>query len=111
MNRVFQIGNIAKDPEHRVTPNGKSVCTFSLAVRRRNKDEADFFNVVVWGATADACKQYVHKGSKVGIIGSLQSRMYEKDGQKRYITEIVADEVEFLDKKPKDAPVNEDIPF
>lgn len=104
MNKVFLIGNLTRDPDLSTTNNGVSLCRFSIAVNRRFKSangeaETDFFNIVAWRATADLCGQYLHKGSKVGIVGSLQTRTYEQDGVKKYATDIVADEVEFLTPK------------
>ena len=105
MNRVILVGNLTKDPELRATASGISVCTFTVAVNRRvSRDaqaqgarDADFFNIVVWRNQADNCAKYLAKGRKVGIVGSLQNRSYDaRDGTKRYITEVVADEVEFL---------------
>lgn len=103
MNKIFLIGRLTKEPDTRSTTNGVAVCTFTLAVDRKFKDangnkEADFLSIVTWRKTAELCTQYLRKGSQVAVIGSLQVRTYEKDGQKRYITEIVADEVEFLSK-------------
>lgn len=102
MNNVMMIGNLTRDPDKRMTGGGVSVCTFSIAVQRRvaNADgerEADFFNVVAWRGLADSCGKYLTKGKKVGVHGALQNRTYDdKDGNKRYITEIIAEEVEFL---------------
>lgn len=102
MNKFFCTGNLTKAPELRQTPNGKSVATFSLAVKRDYGEETDFFNIVVWGVQAENCHKYLDKGSKVGIVGQLQNRSYEaKDGSKRTITEINASEVEFLTFKEK----------
>ena len=105
MNRVYLIGNLTRDPELASTTSGVSVCRFSLAVQRRfsnaeGEREADFFNVVVWRAQGENCHKYLKKGSKCAVIGSLQNRSYDaNDGTKRNITEIVADEVEFLTTK------------
>jgi len=98
MNQAHLIGRLTRDPEHRQTPNGVSVCTFSIAVTRRfNRDEADFINIVTWRGLADNCGKYLAKGRQVGVTGRIQSRSYEgNDGKRRYVTEIVADEVEFL---------------
>lgn len=101
MNCVVMVGRLTRDPELRfVAGSGKAVATFSIAVDRRFSKEkvADFFNVVVWGKTAETAANYLAKGRKVAIQGSLQSRSYEdKTGQKRYVTEIVAENVEFLE--------------
>ncbi len=105
MNKVILIGNLTKDPELVTTNNGISLCRFGLAVQRRfsssdGEREVDFFNIVVWRAAAENCYKYLKKGSKVGISGSIQTRSYEAgDGTKRYATDIVAEEVEFLTSK------------
>ena len=103
-NKVFLIGNLTRKPELSSTPNGVSVCKFSIAVSREysNADgerETDYFNIVTWRGLADNCAKFLDKGRKVSVIGSLQNRSYEdKDGVKRTVTEIVASEVEFLSK-------------
>lgn len=104
MNKVFLIGNLSKDPELRTTNSGKSVCTFSIAVnRRKDKDgnsTADFFSIVAWRQLAELCGKYLAKGRKVSVVGELQNRSYEaNDGTKRHVTEIVANEIEFLTPK------------
>ncbi len=105
MNRAMLIGRLTKDPELRATASGIAVCTFTIAVDRRfaNRDsqtrEADFIPVVVWRAQAENCAKYLHKGSQAAISGSIQTRSYDApDGSKRYITEVVADEVQFLSR-------------
>lgn len=100
MNKVFIVGRLTKEPEHRTTPSGVSVTTFSVAVTRRmNRDEADFLNVVAWRGLADTCAKYLVKGQQVAVAGELRTRSYEaKDGSRRYVTEIQADDVEFLAK-------------
>lgn len=106
MNKIFEIGRLTKDPELRFTPGeGKAVCNFSIAVDDGWGDnkKAYFFNVVVWGKSAEAVASFTHKGSKVAVIGKLTTRDYEaNDGTKRYVTEILADQyggIEFLDSK------------
>lgn len=124
MNKVILIGNLTKDPELTKTPTDVSVCRFSIAVTRRwGNNEPDFFNIVAWRAQADNCSKYLRKGSKVAISGSIQTRTYDaNDGTKRYVTEIIADEVQFLSTKGSseesdDAligemkPVDDTIPF
>lgn len=104
MNRVVLIGRLGKDPELRFTASGKAVCQFSLAVNRpfSKEKEVDFFNIVVWGKVAENCAKYLGKGRMVGLEGRLQARSYDaQDGQKRYITEVVAENVEFLEFKDK----------
>ncbi len=102
MNKVYLIGNLTKDPELSQTNSGISVCRFTLAISRRfqNADgerETDFLNIVVWRGQADNCHKFLKKGSKCAVSGSIQSRSYDaQDGTKRYVTEIVADEVEFI---------------
>ena len=102
MNKVFLIGNLTRDPEATVTPSGVSLCRFSLAVSRRYASsdgtrETDYFNIVVWRAQADNCAKFLKKGSKAAVIGSIQTRTYDKqDGTKGYATDIVAEEVQFL---------------
>ena len=102
MNKVILIGNLTKDPELSETPNGTSVCKFDLAINRDYEKadgsrDADFFHITVWRGRAEVCGKYLAKGKKVCIVGSLYNRSYEdKDGVKRYVTDVVADEVEFL---------------
>ena len=101
MNRVILIGNLTKDPELSKTNNDLSVCKFTVAVSRSyGKQETDFFTVIAWRTQADNCARFLKKGSKVAISGSIQNRSYDAgDGTKRYVTEIVADEVQFLTTK------------
>ena len=100
MNTAFIIGNLTKEPEAKTTPNGVSVATFTVAVARRfDREKTDFFNVVTWRGLADNCARYLVKGQKVAVTGELQTRSYDgKDGVKRYVTELIADNVEFLSK-------------
>lgn len=104
MNKVILVGNLTRDPELVTTNNGISLCRFTLAVQRRfsndGEREADFINIVVWRGQADNCYKYLKKGSKAGVVGSIQTRSYDgNDGTKRYATEVVAEEVEFLSNK------------
>lgn len=102
MNKVILLGNLTKDPEHDTTPSGAAYCRFTLAVNRRFADangnrQADFISVIAWRQLADACARYLTKGRKVCVVGQLQSRSYDaRDGSKRYVTEVIAEEVEFL---------------
>ena len=100
MNKVILIGNLTRDPELSETPSGVAVCKFSIAVNKSTSDgerTADYFNIVTWRGQAENCGKYLAKGRKVAIVGTLQNRSYEdKDGNKRTVTEIVANEVEFL---------------
>lgn len=117
MNKVVLIGRLTRDPELRFTPgSGTAVTTFTLAVDRnfKNKDgqkEADFINIVAWNKLAEIIANYAVKGRLVAVSGRIQTRTYEgNDGQKRYITEVVADDFQFLEKKeggpsgPRNAP-------
>lgn len=105
MNKVVLIGRLTKNPELRFTPGtGLAVSTFTIAVDRKGKkegkQEADFIPIVVWGKQGEAAANNLSKGRLVGISGRIQTRNYEgKDGIRRYVTEIVADEVKFLEKK------------
>ncbi len=105
MNKVILVGNLTRDPELSETPSGIAVCRFSIAVSRdyanaEGNRETDFFNITVWRGRAENCGKYLKKGNKVAIVGSLQNRSYDdKDGNKRYVTDVVANEVEFLTPK------------
>ena len=105
MNKVFLIGRLTRDPELRYTGSNTAVATFSLAVNRnftnqQGEREADFINIVVWRKQAENVKNYLSQGSQVAIEGRIQTRSYDdNNGQKRYITEVVADNVEFLSSK------------
>ena len=131
LNRVILIGRLTRDPELKYIPSGTPVASFTLAVDRPflNKDgekEADFIPIVVWRKQAENCANYLGKGSLVAVDGRMQVRNYEQDGQRRYITEVVADSVRFLDRKGDqnartansgfeqygtDAGADDDIPF
>ena len=106
MNKVMLIGNLTADPELRKTNSDISVCTFRLAVQRRFANqqgvrEADFINIVAWRQLADLCARFLTKGRKCAVFGALQTRTYDaQDGSKRYVTEVVADDVEFLSPNP-----------
>ena len=113
MNKVFLIGNLTRDPELSNTNNGIPVCKFTLAVSRRfGNTETDFLPVIVWRGQAENCGKFLKKGSKAAVAGALQTRSYDaNDGTKRYITEIVADEVQFLSTKAGEGePLPSDVP-
>ena len=105
MNKVLLIGNLTSEPQLRYTANNIPVASFTIAVNRnRTKEdgtkETDFINIIVWNKRAENVKNYLDKGSKVGISGRLQVRKYQNErGENRYVTEVVADEVEFLNSK------------
>ena len=104
MNKVILIGRLTRDPEVKTTQNQISVCSFSLAVDRRFKDangerQADFINCVAWRQQADLLGRYFQKGSRIGIVGNIQTRSYEVEGNRRYATEVVVDEIEFVESR------------
>ena len=121
MNKAILIGNLTRDPEMKNTASGISACTFTLAINRRyanqqGKKEADYINVVAWRQLAELCARYLERGSKAAVVGTIQTRSYDaQDGSKRYVTEVVADEVEFLTAKasannaPETAPAVPDV--
>ena len=115
MKKVILVGNLTRDPELSETPNGVAVCRFSIAVSRdyANSDgtrETDFFNITVWRGRAENCGKYLKKGNKVAVVGSLQNRSYEdKDGIKRNVTDVVANEVEFLTPKSAQSGEADDV--
>jgi single-strand DNA-binding protein len=110
LNKVLLIGNLTRDPELRSTPSGQSVATFSLATNRVWKDPqtgerreaAEFHNIVLWRRLAEIAGQYLHKGSKIFLEGRLQTRSWQdQSGNKKYMTEIVAENMQMLDRKPQ----------
>lgn len=133
LNKVILIGNLTKDPELKQTPSGVSVTSFSIGVSRKysgsdGNRETDFINIVAWRNTAEFIAKYFRKGSGISIVGSLQVRSYDSNGQKRYVTEVVAEEAGFIDKKENvgtsgaeayntppeqftEIPADEDLPF
>lgn len=117
MNRVVLVGRLTKDPDLRYTPAGVPVATFTLAVNRpfsngQGEREADFINIVVWRKPAENCAKFLKKGSLAGVDGRIQTRNYDgQDGKRVYVTEVVAESVQFLEPKnsngyqpPMDAP-------
>jgi single-strand DNA-binding protein len=138
LNKAMLIGNLGKDPELRFTPNGRAVARFPVATSEQwtdangqRQDRTEWHNIVVWGKQAESCGQYLSKGRQVFIEGSIRSRQYDdKEGQKRYITEVIAQRVQFLgggrgdgagrgapgggaseEMAPAPAPEDDDIPF
>ena len=107
MNKVILIGNLTRDPELRTTPSGDSVCSFTIAVNRRRRSnaeagqpEADFFRVAAWRQLGENCARYLAKGRKVSVVGSVSCRTYVgSDGQTRASLEVQAEDVEFLTPK------------
>lgn len=110
MNKVILIGNLTRDPETNTTNSGIKVCKFTIAVNRNYSSvdgtrQTDFLPVICWRNQAENCGKFLRKGSKVGICGSIQTRSYDgSDGSKRYVTEIVADEVQFLSTRSEGFP-------
>lgn len=114
MNKTFLIGRLTKDPELRYTESNKAIANFTIAIDRQytnsqGEKETDFINIVTFQKQAENVKKYVTKGSQVAIDGRIQTRNYEdKDGKRVYVTEVIADRVQFLDtKKEEKSPVNE----
>jgi len=109
MNRAFLMGRLTRDPEVRYTPGGKCVCQFTVAIDRafgnqNGQKQADFIPVVVWEKTAELCGNSLAKGHRVLVEGRIQTRSYDaKDGTKRYVTEVVASHVEFVERKADSA--------
>lgn len=105
MNKVFLIGRLTRDPELRYTGNNTAVASFTIAVNRtftnaEGEREADFINVVVWRRQAESVKNYLSQGSQVAVEGRIQVRSYEdQNNQRRYVTEVIADSVEFIGSK------------
>lgn len=105
MNRVVLVGRLARDPELRYTPAGQAVASFTVAVNRpfknqQGEQETDFINCVVWRKPAENLANYMKKGNLIGIEGRIQTRSYEgKDGKTVYVTEVVAENVQFLESK------------
>ncbi|MED5050613.1 single-stranded DNA-binding protein [Anoxybacillus rupiensis] len=106
INRVILVGRLTKDPELRYTPNGVAVCNFTLAVNRpytnqKGEREADFINCVVYRKQAENAANFLKKGNLAGVDGRLQTRSYEGQNGKVFVTEVIADSVQFLEPKGK----------
>jgi single-strand DNA-binding protein len=110
LNKCMIIGNLGRDPEMRYTPSGQAVTQFTVAVNRNYKnqqgerqEETEWFRVVAWGQQAEFSAEYLRKGAKVYIEGRIQTRQWEgQDGQKRYTTELVANTIQNLERRPRD---------
>lgn len=108
MNKVILTGNLANEPEIRMTANGIAACSFRLAVQRKVRNqqgerEADFITIVTWRKLAELCGKYLAKGRKCAVEGAIQTRTYQRqDGGKGFAVEVVAENVEFLDSKAKE---------
>ena len=115
LNRVVLIGRLTKNPDLRYTASGIAVARFTLAVDRgfKNQDgekQADFIPITVWRGAAESCAQYLAKGRLVAVVGRIQTGSYDKDGQRHYTTDVVADEVRFLEWSNKHEQGQDDIP-
>lgn len=110
MNKVELVGRLVKDPEVKLTSNQTKFCSFTIAVDRRFKDangqrQADFISCIAWKQTAEFIQKYFHKGNRIGICGSIQTRNYDdQNGQKHFITEVLAEEVEFVESQQEVQP-------
>ena len=113
MNKAILIGRLTKDPELRTTPTGRNVCQFSVAVSRNftnanGEREADFINCVVWDKQAENLVKHQKKGNQIAVEGRIQTRNYEdKDGKRVYVTEILANNISFLDSKGTNTSSND----
>lgn len=112
LNRVQLIGRLGKDPESKFTPTGKKVAHFSLAVSNRWKDKSgetkestEWVNIEAWGRLGEVCQEYLKKGSLVFLEGRLQTDRYEDKGETKYYTKVVAQTLQFLDKRPAEEPM------
>lgn len=109
MNKVFLIGNLTADPQVSAFDSGHTACRFTIAVSRFTRSEdnrTDFINIVTWDGLAQNCAKYLLKGSKVAVVGSIQTGSYEKDGIKRQTVDIRAEQVEFLTRPNNGATAN-----
>ena len=114
LNRVQLIGNLGRDPETRYTPSGKKVCNFSLAVNRRFKssegeikESTDWFNLEAWGRLGEFCQEYLSKGRLVYVEGRLHTDRYEQGGETRFFTKVIISNMQMLDRKQEEEPVEE----
>jgi single-strand DNA-binding protein len=112
MNKVILMGRLAKDVEMKYTStNNTAICNFPLAVNRKfkqeNQPEVDFINIVAWSKTAEFCGKYFTKGQQVAVVGRIQVRTWDDaEGKKRYVTEVVAEDVYFADSKKDNSTTN-----
>jgi single-strand DNA-binding protein len=126
LNKILLIGNLGHDPELKFTPNGSAVCNFSIATSENWKDkegnkkiDTQWHRITVWGKSAESCGEYLKKGSSVCVEGKIKTRSYEdKQGVKKYVTDIIADHVTFLSCKNNEAathdeqqPGSDEVPF
>lgn len=112
LNRVQLIGRLGRDPESKFTPTGKKVCHFSIAVSNRWKDKSgevkettEWVNIEAWGRLGEVCQEYLKKASLVFVEGRLKTDKYDANGETKYFTKVVAQTLQFLDRKEKEEPV------
>ena len=118
LNKCMIIGNLGRDPEMRYTPSGQAVTQFTVATNRNYRDQqgewqkdTEWFRIVVWGQQAERVAEYLRKGSKVYIEGRIQTRQWEgQDGQKRYTTELIANQVTSLERREREEEGGEAVP-
>jgi single-strand DNA-binding protein len=118
VNKAILIGNLGRDPELRYTPSGAAVCTFSIATTEKWRDKqtnemkesTNWHNIVLWGKQAETAKQYLTKGSPVYVEGRIQTRSWEDNGVKKYITEIVGQRLQFLGRRGDQPAGDHDVP-
>ena len=118
VNKAILIGNLGRDPELRFTPTGAAVCTFSIATTEKWRDKqtnemkesTNWHNIVLWGKQAELAKQYLTKGSPVYIEGRIQTRSWEDNGVKKYMTEIIGQRLQFLGRRSSEAAAEGDSP-
>lgn len=114
MNKIILIGRMTKNAEVRYTQSNKAVAQFSLAVNRPGNKETDFINIIAWDKLGEIVQKYTHKGSLIAVEGRLQTRTYEyNNGNKKYITEVVANNINLLEpknKEPQEERINNGLP-
>lgn len=110
MNKVMLVGRLTRNPEARDTQSGMKVTKFALAINRRGKEGGtDYINCVAFGKTAEVAGQYLSKGSRAGVVGRIQTGSYERDGHKVYTTDVVVDELEFLESRAEAQSRTQDV--
>ena len=107
MNNITLLGRLTRDPELKYTQSGKAFTKFSIAVTREfNRDEADFINCIAWDKRAETICEYLRKGRRIALQGRLSIRQYEKDGETKWITEVIVDKFDFIDYQKSDTEDN-----
>lgn len=112
INTVTLVGRLTRDSDLRYTPQGKAVASFTLAVQGFKKEDVDFINCVIWEKKAEALANYTNKGSKIGVVGALKTRSFDgQDGKKVFVTEVLVDQLEFMDAPKQQEVHSEGEPF